>query len=184
MAVNADPVSFEPLSRADFPLLAKWLAEPLVARWWNHDPSLEAIAKWFGPSIDGEEPTDVFIAKLAHRPIGLIQRYRIDAYKEYLEELAPVCSVPPAALSVDYLIGEPDARGHGLGSTMIATLVDESWRSFPQSNDVLVPVSVANRASWRALERAGFERIAAGELKPDNPRDSRDHFIYLLRRPD
>jgi aminoglycoside 6'-N-acetyltransferase len=41
-----------------------------------------------------------------------------------------------------------------------------------------VPVSVANRASWRALERAGFHRAATGELTPDNPSDGRDHYIY------
>jgi aminoglycoside 6'-N-acetyltransferase len=32
------------------------------------------------------------------------------------------------------------------------------------------------------LERAGFERVAEGELEPDNPIDSRDHYIYRRRR--
>ena len=26
-----------------------------VARWWNHDPSAEAVEADFGPTIDGEE---------------------------------------------------------------------------------------------------------------------------------
>ena len=30
-------VELRPLQRADFPLLARWLAEPLVARWWAHE---------------------------------------------------------------------------------------------------------------------------------------------------
>ncbi|WP_242611122.1 GNAT family N-acetyltransferase [Blastococcus saxobsidens] len=27
-------VVLRPLRRSDFPMLAQWLAEPLVARWW------------------------------------------------------------------------------------------------------------------------------------------------------
>jgi aminoglycoside 6'-N-acetyltransferase len=41
----------------------------------------------------------------------------------------------------------------------------------------------ANAASWRAVARAGFRRIAEGELNPDNPIDNRDHYLYQLDRP-
>jgi aminoglycoside 6'-N-acetyltransferase len=44
-------------------------------------------------------------------------------------------------------------------------------------------VSAANRASWRALERAGFRRFAEGDLQPDNPLDSLEHYVYRLHRP-
>jgi aminoglycoside 6'-N-acetyltransferase len=111
------------------------------------------------------------IAALDGRPFGFIQRYPIAAYQEYIDELAPLCEVPPGALSIDYFIGEPDLRGRGLGAAMIAAFVDGS-------QDVIVPVVAANRASWRALERAGFVRVAEGELEPDNPIDSRDHYVY------
>ena len=46
----------------------------------------------------------------------------------------------------------------------------------------LVPVHADNRASWRALERAGFTRVAEGDLEPDNPQDTRDHVVYRRRR--
>ncbi len=176
-------VGFQPLRRRHFALLAGWLAEPLVARWWNHDTSPEAVERDFGPSVDGLDATDMFLACVEDRPIGLIQRYPIAAYPEYAEELAPVCPVPAGACSVDYLIGEPDARGRGLGAAMIATLVAQSWASFPGAGCVIVPVSTGNRASWRSLERAGFRRIAEGLLEPDNPRDPRDHVIYRIDRP-
>jgi aminoglycoside 6'-N-acetyltransferase len=35
---------------SDLPMLARWLAEPQVARWWNHDCSLEGVERDFGPS--------------------------------------------------------------------------------------------------------------------------------------
>lgn len=181
--VSVQPITFRPLLREDFSLLAGWLAEPLVARWWNHQTSPEALDRDFGPSVDGRDATDIFVAVTDHSPFGLIQRYAIDAYPEYLEELSPVCTVPPGALSVDYLIGKPQARGQGLGAAMIAILVADSWRGCPDAHDVIVPVCAANVGSWRALERAGFTRIAAGQMEPDNPVDSRDHFVYRIERP-
>jgi aminoglycoside 6'-N-acetyltransferase len=181
--MSVAPITFRPLRRQDFPLLASWLAEPLVARWWNHETTPEAIERDFGPSVDGRDATEMFLACGSDQPFGLIQRYPISAYPEYLEELSPVCPVPPGALSVDYLIGDPQVRGGGLGAAMIATLVADSWACYPQADDVIVPVAAGNLASWRALERAGFRRIAEGHLEPDNPCDPRDHYIYRIERP-
>ena len=115
------------------------------------------------------------------RPFGFIQRYPIAAYREYLEELSAVCVVPPGALSIDYLIGESQLRGRGLGARMISAFVTASLMSCREADDVIVPVSVGNIASWRALERAGFRRIAEGYLTPDNPRDSGDHYVYEIQ---
>lgn len=178
-----DVVSFRLLRRADFPLVASWLAEPLVARWWNHEVTADAVERDFGPSVDGDDAADVFVALADGKPFGLIQRFAIADYPEYVAELAPVCVVPPEALSIDYLVGEPALRGRGLGAVMIRALVAQSWAAFPQARDVIVPVSVGNTASWKALERAGFQRYAEGPLEPDNPVDSPDHYVYRLQRP-
>ena len=136
----------------------------------------------FGPSIDGADATEMFLAEHDHAPYGLVQRYPIAAYPEYVDELTPVLTIPPAALSIDYLVGEPSARGRGLGAAMIDTAVGSGWERHPEADDVIVPVNAANRASWRALERAGFHRVAVGELTPDNPVDSRDHVVYRRGR--
>ena len=55
----------------------------------------------------------MFVGAARRRAIGFIQRYPIAAYAEYVEELSRVCPVPPGALSIDYLIGDPAARGRG-----------------------------------------------------------------------
>lgn len=109
-------VNHRPLRRSDFPLLQQWLAEPLVARWWNHEHSLEALERDFGACVDGREATEVFIASLGSRSFGLIQRYPIAAYAQYVEELTPLCPLTPAALSIDYLIGDPSDAAAGLAS--------------------------------------------------------------------
>ena len=177
------PVTFRPLTRADLPLLGRWLEEPLVARWWAHETSAEALEADFGPVVDGADPAEVLLALTGGRPFGLVQRYRIADVPEYLEELEPVVAVPPGALSIDYLIGEPDLRGGGAGTAMLAAFVADSWPRYPEAGSVLVPVAAGNVASWRALEGVGFERVAEGPLTPDNPVDPPDHVLYLLRRP-
>lgn len=176
-------ITFVRLQRADFGLVAKWLSEPVVARWWDHETSPEALEHDFGGSVDGTEATEVFLAWTGGRPFGLIQRYAIADYPEYVDELSAICPQPPGAVSIDYLIGEPDCRGRGLGAAMIAAFVAESWAAYPGASAVVVAMHQDNAASWRAVARAGFRRVAEGELAPDNPIDSREHYLYQLDRP-
>jgi aminoglycoside 6'-N-acetyltransferase len=177
-----DP-TFQPLGREHFALLTRWLAEPLVAYWWNHETTLEALERDFGPAIDGAEPTEMFLALMGGGPFGLIQRYRIDAYPEYVQELAPVLPLPEGALSIDYLIGEPHLRGMRFGTSMIRRFLALTWQAHPAAPSVIVPVNVNNVASWRALEGAGLRRVALGRLKPDNPAETWDHYVYLCEAP-
>jgi len=49
---------------------------------------------------------------------------------------------------------------------MISSFVAAGWPLHPDADDVIVPVATGNVASWRALERAGFRRIATGAWSP------------------
>ena len=173
-------VELRPLRRSDFPLLARWLAEPLVARWWNDDPT--AVEAHYGPCVDGTDPTAVYIGLHEGEPFGLVQIYRFDDEPESRAELAAVCPVPPDALGIDYLIGVPEARGRGLGAALITAAVARGFADHPAARDVLVPVVRGNEASWRALLRAGATWYADGELAPDNPVDPPDHVIHRFAR--
>ena len=180
--MTATEVTFRPLARADLALLGRWLAEPLVARWWAHDPSAEAVEADFGPVLDGADPTEIELACAQDRPFGLLQRYTFADNPAYVAQLEPVFPPPEGALSIDYLIGEPDVRGGGAGAAMLAAFAAESWAAYPDADAVLVPVAAGNVASWRALEKAGFTRVAEGPLTPDNPVDPPDHVVYRIRR--
>ena len=176
-------LDWRPLVRDDLPLLGRWLAEPAVARWWNHETSPEAVQRDFGPSVRGEEPGEDLVLLLDGRPVGLLQRSRIHDYPQDVAELARVVDVPEDAYSLDYLLGEPALRGRGLGSRFLARAVERTWQDHPDAGCLLVPVVAANRASWRALERAGLRRVATGELTPDNPVDDPLHHVYRADRP-
>ena len=193
-----DPFSFtfRRLEASDLPMLAGWLAEPRVRRWWNHDPAADAVEHDFGPSVRGDEPGDDFVVLLtesgsphAEVPVGLLQRSVIADYPSELIEFATLLDaaglgpVPAGAVELDYLLGDPAFRGRGIGTAMIRAAVERVWAELPGTSTVLVFVVAANRGSWRALERAGLTRIAEGPLTPDNPLDDPLHYLYRVTRP-
>jgi aminoglycoside 6'-N-acetyltransferase len=184
-----DEIELRPLTRADYGLLSEWLAQAHVARWWHHETSAAHIEADFGAVIDGNEAGEVFIASTGGRPFGLIQRYAYADYPEYLEEVSRVVEVPDGAVSMDYFVGESSLLNRGLGSSMVRALLDRTWQTqkghdgYERATAVIIPVVVANTASWRTLENAGMRRVAQGQLSPDNPIDGDAHFLYRIDRP-
>jgi aminoglycoside 6'-N-acetyltransferase len=176
-------LTWRPLEPGDLPLLTAWLAEPAVARWWNHETTPEAVERDFGPSVRGEEPGEDLVVFLDGRAIGLLQRSKISDYPTDHAEFAAIVDVPDGAVELDYLIADPGLRGRGLGSRMIAAAVEDTWKACPRAPAVLVAVVAANVASWRALEKAGLRRVAEGAISPDNPVDDPLHYIYRADRP-
>ncbi|MCS5497857.1 acetyltransferase [Cnuibacter physcomitrellae] len=176
-------LTWRPLAAGDLPLLAEWLREPEVARWWNHEHSTEAVQRDFGASVRGEEPGEDLVVSLDGRPIGLLQRSVIADYPDDLAEFAAIVDVPDGAVELDYLIGDASLRGRGLGSRLIAEAVESTWAAYPAASAVLAAVVSANAASWRALEKAGFRRMAEGPMEPDNPIDDPLHYVYRIDRP-
>jgi len=176
-------LTWRPVTPDDFPLLARWLAAPHVARWWHHETSAEAVERDFGPSARGEEPNEDLLASLDGVPVGLLQRSFLHDYPQSLPELAPITAVPARAMTIDYLIGDLANVGRGVGTTMICSALDHLWAEHHDAECVIVPVHADNVASWRALEKAGLIRVGSGEMEPDNPIDDRRHHVYRMDRP-
>jgi aminoglycoside 6'-N-acetyltransferase len=177
-------LSWRPLALEDFGLLAGWLRDPEVARWWNHETTPAAVERDFGPAVRGEEPGENLVVLLDGRPLGLVQRQVLADYPEELARFAAALPVPGAAVSLDYLIADLGLRGRGLGARMIAALVADTWRACPAAPAVMVAVVAANLASWRALERAGLRRVGIADMPPDNPIDKPLHYVYRVDRPE
>jgi aminoglycoside 6'-N-acetyltransferase len=87
------------------------------------------------------------------------------------------------AAGIDYLIGSESLTRQGLGRRLISAFVDDSWQRYPDIAAVAVAVQQDNRASWRALEGAGFVRQWAGALASDDPSDQGPSYVYLKARP-
>ncbi len=182
-SLSAGVLSFRPLIADDLPRLAEWLREPRVARWWNHESTPKAVERDFGPGVRGEEPGENLVVSLDDRPIGLLQRSVIADYPDEVRAFGALVDVPEGAAELDYLIADAALRGLGIGPRMIAAALEDTWRNRPAVPVVLVSVTAANRASWRALEKAGLRRVAEGPMEPDNPIDDPLHYIYRIDRP-
>ncbi|MER6029775.1 GNAT family N-acetyltransferase [Streptomyces sp. NPDC001851] len=112
------------IEEQDFPLLRTWLKPPHVKRWWNHETTVEAVARDFGPAARGEEPSEVSShSSKAGRPVGLVQRSLLRDYPAYLAELAAIVAVPDGAMTIDYLIGDPRRTGQAIGTAMIRSAI-------------------------------------------------------------
>ncbi|MDP8970567.1 MAG: acetyltransferase [Actinomycetota bacterium] len=150
--------SFRRLADDDLPLLHRWLNEPGVVRWWEGDDvSWEAVVRDYGSA--STEPTEHWIASFDDRPVGWIQCYATaDCAGEHEVQQWWALGVDRTAAGIDYVIGDPRDRGRGLGSAMIRSfVVDVVFRLNPGWSQVCASPLAANIASWRALEKAGFE---------------------------
>ena len=166
------------VTEADFPMIRVWLQEPLVTRWWNHETTPEAVEKDFGRSARNEEPDQDWLALRDGEPFGLVQRSVYTDNPDYREPLTKITDVPPGAMSLDYFVASHELRGQGLGVEMISSMLERLWAEYPDAPCVIIPIAAGNQRSWRALEKAGFQRVAEGDLEPDNPVDSRDHVVH------
>jgi aminoglycoside 6'-N-acetyltransferase len=174
-------VELRPMRRADLPLLLHWLGQPHVREWWRDEPTdLAGVEAVYGACIDGDDPTELFVIESADGPIGMMQRYLFADEPQWTAVFDEILDVTEAA-GIDYLIGEPDAIGRGLGSAAIAAFVARifDWRPV---RSIVVTVQQANPGSWRILEKAGFTRVWAGELDSPDPSDAGPEFLYLLER--
>ncbi|WP_153504772.1 GNAT family N-acetyltransferase [Cumulibacter manganitolerans] len=176
-------VGLRPLTLDDLPMVERWMRDPRVAEWWSDDPAGELADIEQEVREDGATVYRIF--EVDAKPIGLIFRYRIDDYTDYVETFAAAnVDLPPGSWSMDYLIGETDAVGRGLGTAMIRAACDEVWSTDAGASRILVPVHADNTRSWRALQRAGFTRIpGVFVMEPDTAAHDGRHVIYALSRP-
>jgi len=175
-------IAFRPLARGDFPTLVRWFATPHVSQWWTSGPTVRDVEDEYGDAIDGTDPTDMFVVELDGVAIGLIERYMLADYPKW----DAIVALGVTAAGIDYLIGEPDCIGRGIGTAMIAQFVDATFGdpAYAAARAIVAAPQQANRASWRALERAGFQLVrAVDDLHSDDPDDKGPAFIYAYWRP-
>lgn len=176
-------LEFRDLRREDFPLVVRWLEAPHVAatEWGAMESSLAELESEYGAGVDGRRPAAAFLVYEQERPIGLIQCCRLGGEWQHMRDRSMI-DPPSAAVGIDYLIGEADRVGRGVGTEMIRQFTARLWESRPDAPSVIVTVLADNPASWRALEKAGFTRIWSGEAPSDYGTDE-PTYIYELPRP-
>lgn len=176
-ASNLPKVTLRPLALADFHYLVKWINEPHVARWWDGTTDSEAVNAKYGPRLEADSPTSVFVIEVDNCPAGIIQCYRHKDYPDWDRAVG----IENGA-GIDYLIGETAFIGKGLGAQAIREIAKIAFNLYPEITVVLAAPERDNHASWRTLEKAGFERVDERQLESGCPSDAWVSYIYALRR--
>jgi aminoglycoside 6'-N-acetyltransferase len=105
-------LEFRPMRRDDLPLLARWLQEPAVARWFTDPGYVDELAEQLADRRIRPQ-----IVALEGRPIAYVQDYDIHAFSDH-----PLSFLPPGARGIDTFIGSSADQGRGLGSTYLRLL--------------------------------------------------------------
>ncbi len=177
-----DNLQFRPMTREDIPLFAQWLQTEHVARWWRNPLDLEDVERKYGPRADGTDPTKMYIVEGPEKPIGMIWFHLLSDERKWAEDNREAVPNATGVGGIDYIIGDANFIGRGVGTFMIKTFVQKIFNEHPDVRSIISDPQQENIASWKALEKAGFVRIFAGMLVSDDPSDSGPSYIYEINR--
>jgi aminoglycoside 6'-N-acetyltransferase len=157
-------VTVRAMMHGDLPDVARWRSAAHVQKWWagEGEATLEAVTAKYGPDIDGTTPTRMWVAEANGRSVGFLQDYRIGDYPQYA-----VLGPDPAAIGIDYAIGDPAWTGRGIGTRLVWAWMQRARQRFPDASAYFAAPDHRNRASLRMLAKLGFTE----GLWFDEPRD-------------
>jgi RimJ/RimL family protein N-acetyltransferase len=140
---------FRDVTREDLPLLAEWLAEPHIAKWWG-DETTESLSE-IEQAMESTE-TRAMIVELDGRPLAYLQ-----FYDPHLEEGHPYQDQPKGTLGIDISIGPADLVGIGHGSAIVRQLVEQLFAA--GAPRIVIDPDPENTQAIRAYEKAGFRHV-------------------------
>ena len=139
-------VTLRPFRPAHLDVLARWLAEPHVARWY---PEPEANLSWAANPPPGG--AQVIIAA-GDADVGYLRWQHVD--RATLDALG-LYEIPANSVDADILLGNTANVRKGIGVAALQALTAEIRRD-PTVALIGLTTSVANVHAHRAFEKAGF----------------------------
>jgi RimJ/RimL family protein N-acetyltransferase len=149
MADETPRYHFRDVTTEDLPLLAGWLAEPHIAKWWG-DETTESLSE-IEQAMESTE-TSAMIVELDGRPLAYLQYY-----DPHLEEGHPYQDQPKGTLGIDISIGPADLVGIGHGSAIVRQLVEQLFAA--GAPRIVIDPDPENTQAIRAYEKAGFRHL-------------------------
>ena len=149
---------FVPVTRADLPMLGRWLDEPHVCAWWGPaDRELKLIERDLGAS-----PVDMRIVRHGGVPFAYVQDYPAHHWDmpHYRDE-------PGGTRAVDTFLGEPAWLGKGHAARYLRLRAEELTRAGAPA--VVIDPSTENVPALRAYRAAGFEGDAVRQNEDGAP---------------
>lgn len=153
LTIPSIAVSFRRMTHDDMPAVVAWQRAPHAKDWFHADRTgLEHARERYGPRIDGETPTRMWVVQMDGVDVGYMQDYLVGDHDDYA-----VKTGDPDAVGFDYLIGDKAFVGSGLGTRMIWTFLrDVVAPHYPDAPRFLASPDHRNVASLRVLAKCGF----------------------------
>lgn len=146
----------------DAELVHRWMLREHVAVNWNQDWPLQRWRQELATQLSGRHSLPCIVA-LDGREVGYLELYRV-----VRDKLATCYPYASHDLGVHIAIGEPDAIGRGMGSSLLAAAAKGLLDADPASVRVVAEPDVHNLASIGAFTKAGFRRAAEVGLAGKN----------------
>jgi RimJ/RimL family protein N-acetyltransferase/8-oxo-dGTP pyrophosphatase MutT (NUDIX family) len=158
-------IGFRPMTYDDLPRLVEWRSRDHVTPWFPDRLADVAHARQrYGARIDGAAPVRMHVLEVDGRPSGYLQHYKVRDVEEYGDAVGD-----DEAVAIDYLVGEPELAGGGLGPQAIWQFIRHVVLvAHPDVPRVVASPDPANTRSIRALQKTGFTVGRLIELPDDN----------------
>jgi len=146
-------VEIRRLVREDFPGIVAWQSMPHVKRWWNDEArTVRDIERHYGAALDGTDPARLWVVGINGRPCGFLQDYLIGDHPEFA-----LLTAQPEAVGIDYLIGDPNLVGKGVGTRVLwKFLAEHVAPGYPDAKTFFAAPDHRNIGSLRMLAKLGF----------------------------
>jgi aminoglycoside 6'-N-acetyltransferase len=135
---------FRPMRQQDLPIVAEWLREPTVARWFTVDDEIDDLAAQLTDARIRQQ-----IVLLQDRPIAYVQDYDIHGFEDH-----PLGFLPKGSRGIDTFIGAASDQGQGYGSAYLMQLLAEMRRADVPAFGI--DPHPQNSAAIRAYGKVGF----------------------------
>ena len=146
MPTSVTDVRLEAVSDADWPRIRAWLDDPGVIEWWGPPSQTEGAVI----AAMRHKGSLVRMIHVDGAPVGYAHAVDATIWGAMLPD-----DLPTGTYDIDLFIGEPAARGLGVGVEALVLLRQEVFAStLAVAVSVFPPVS--NERAVRAYEKAGF----------------------------
>lgn len=135
---------FRPLQRNDMELVARWLVEPGVERWFPDADYVEDLED----HLDDPRIVQEIVSRNGV-PFAWLQTYDIHGWEDH-----PLGHLPPGSRGMDTLIGVAEMRGQGHGAGYLRQKVERLFADGVPA--VGIDPHPENAAAIAAYRRAGF----------------------------
>ncbi|MBW3632997.1 MAG: GNAT family N-acetyltransferase [Chloroflexi bacterium] len=146
--IEGQLVALGPLRREHIPLYLRWINDFGTTRMLGLPPrpmTLEQETAWYErAAVDDAGTMFTIYERATGRPIGNCGLHEVDHHNRRTD--------------VGIMIGEPDARGHGLGTEAMRLLLDYAF-TVTGLHSVMLTVFEYNLAGRRCYEKVGFREI-------------------------